>query len=437
MLRTIKRATKNELLRNNVVFFAGSIAVGGLNYILYPLLSRIVSVREFGEVQVIINLLIQFTILTNIVSLFVVNIATNLESMPDIRKFIANLEGLAISFGAVFAAIVCLASPWLASLLQYNTIVPFIIIGLIMVINVPLSVRIGFLRSQKAFAYASLAQISQSIFRLICISLAAVLGLGVSGMVGGLALSLVLSGIYSIWLANKQGLKIYPLDSLRSPSLSRFLTQLQSLRGTLRYMLLVTITSFGIIFLLSIDTFTSKRFFTPEQAGLYGALSVVASIIFYSSGSIAGVLASSVKVTSTRKESLRLLLYSCALVFVSGGVVTLLYSMYSETFVRILVGNQFVANAFLLPKLAAAVFCISLINVIIIYHVAKRDIYIGAVTLIGIVTTGIFLLLNHSDTAQLISSYLSGAVTMLVMMILWSVYWHIVKRGGSNRQPHA
>lgn len=425
MLTKLKNMTRNEMLRNNIVFFVGSMAVGALNYLLYPIISRVISVQEFGEVQVLINVLVQLTVLTNVVALFVVNVATNMKRIDEIRTFIVNLEAVALLLSALLAAIIFVTSPLLASSLQYDSFVPFWAIGLILLLNVPMSIRIGYLRSQKAFADTSYVQVLQSSLRLGFAIFAGLIGLSVAGIMFGLAGSLLVSVFFAIYISNRHKLHVQPLASLRAPSFEQLRANVSSLKGTGRYMVLVTVVSFSGMFLLSIDTILAKFFFNPEQAGLYGGVSVVARIIFFGTASIAGVLASTVKATDPTKLNRKRLISSILLTLAAGGIVAGIFAWQPEKVIDILVGDNYRVYAHLLPQLGIALLLMSLVNLIYTYHVAIRDMKIIAVAASGLMLTCSSLIIHRGSIDRLVSGLLIGVLLMLTVTIVWSITWHV------------
>lgn len=416
--------SQNELLRHNIVFFVGSIAVGALNYLLYPVISRILSVQEFGEVQVLVNILMQISVLTNVVSLFVVNVVTNMKKPSEIRAFVRTLEAVTLYGNLIIVVLLMIASPLLANQLKYSSALPFWGVALFVLFNVPVSIRIGYLRSQRAFTQTSYTQIVQGILRLIFAVGAALIGLSVAGVMFGLAGSLLASTFYVMYLADKFGLNVHPLTSLQKPSLSSLKAHYETLRPTIPYMLLITAVSCTVIFLLSVDTIIAKYSFSPQEAGLYGGLSVAARIIFFASSSVGGVLASSVKADASYRSNVRQLLFSLSLALGIGGFFTAFFAWQPALVTKVMVGPEFESHAQLLPTLALAIFCISIINLLLTYHVAVRDKLSGYVGLGASLIVGLSLVIHTASPENLATGFLRGSIFGLILMSLWSVYWH-------------
>ena len=69
----IKKLIKDDFLKNNAIFFIGSMAVAVLNYLYHPILGRMMSVEDFGEVQSLISLFIQLSIFMGVFNIITVN----------------------------------------------------------------------------------------------------------------------------------------------------------------------------------------------------------------------------------------------------------------------------------------------------------------------------------------------------------------------------
>ena len=79
MLSTLK---KDAFLRHYAIYFSWSMVVAALNYFFYPILSRMLSPSDFGDVQVFISLITQAGILFGAFTIVAVNITANTCTSP-------------------------------------------------------------------------------------------------------------------------------------------------------------------------------------------------------------------------------------------------------------------------------------------------------------------------------------------------------------------
>jgi hypothetical protein len=75
--KTFNHIQNDSFLKNNVIFFIGSLLVAFLNYLYYPIMGRIMSVEEFGEVQTIFSLVFLSGVILTVFRMIVLNITTN------------------------------------------------------------------------------------------------------------------------------------------------------------------------------------------------------------------------------------------------------------------------------------------------------------------------------------------------------------------------
>lgn len=75
-LDMIRNFFSDKFFRDNAVFFIGSMVIAVLNYLYHPVLSRMMSVEEFGEVEALLSL----TYLTGILLTAFGTIATNIAA---------------------------------------------------------------------------------------------------------------------------------------------------------------------------------------------------------------------------------------------------------------------------------------------------------------------------------------------------------------------
>src|SRR5689334_4139694 len=113
MKRLFLQIRSSEFLRHNAIFFAGSVAIGVLNYIYYPLLGRLLEPTAFGEVQTLVSLFLQLAIFLTVLGNLTVNIVTNHADEPIARRTMLELEKLALLISLVGFGVAVIAAPLL------------------------------------------------------------------------------------------------------------------------------------------------------------------------------------------------------------------------------------------------------------------------------------------------------------------------------------
>src|SRR3989344_8246186 len=141
MLQFLSAHKRHSLLVHNVIFFFGSLVVGGLNYLYFPVLGRMLSPAFFGEVQTIVSLFLQLYVVFAVLGLLTVTLVTHHTSETQRNKIIMELERLSLFISIGFLALVALASAILQEFFRFESGMPFVILALAVVITVPFTFR--------------------------------------------------------------------------------------------------------------------------------------------------------------------------------------------------------------------------------------------------------------------------------------------------------
>jgi len=87
MFRSVLTAVRSSsFVRHNAIFFFGSVAVGVLNYVYYPILGRMLSVEAYGEVQALVSLFLQMLVFLVVMSQVTINVVANYTDEDKKRR---------------------------------------------------------------------------------------------------------------------------------------------------------------------------------------------------------------------------------------------------------------------------------------------------------------------------------------------------------------
>jgi O-antigen/teichoic acid export membrane protein len=235
-----------------------------------------------------------------------------------------------------------------------------------------------------------------------------VAGLGVTGAIFGIMGAQFIAFVYAAWWASRLG--------LQRPNLGYYgrLPDLKALLPELKYASFVFVGLLAITLMMSVDVILVKYYFDAQTAGLYAGVATVARILFFLAVPIAQVLIPLVKVKQTARENYRLLAKSLILTVGICGVVLAVCIGFPESIMKILMGEQYVEYANILPMLALVVFIISLVNLVIMYYLALRHKIIVLVGIIGFAVLIGFVLTWHGDVRAIVHSMLYGSIFTLL-----------------------
>jgi O-antigen/teichoic acid export membrane protein len=409
--KIISGARSSQFLRHNAVFFTGSLVVGALNYIYYPVLGRLMSTSDFGETQALVSLFLQATIFLSVVTNVAVNIVANEKNAGLRNRVIYELEHAAMLITLVALGIMIVFIPQLKAFLQFEHSGPFFILALSLVVSVPGALRHAFLRGRSAFGLLSAASIVGSLAKIIFSAGFVLLGWRTLGAMGGLVAAQMLALAYAAWSARRLGLhRPGPLKVLRWPDITL-------IRPHLHYAFLVLIVSLVSTMLFSFDIIAVKHYFPAEIAGFYAGIATIARIIYFVTGSIAAVLLSTVKLSSSTKANHALLARSALLQGAIGGSALLMFALAPRFITHLLVGARYGEYFYLLPKLSLALFILSFVSLLFNYDLALRRASSGVVAVLGAIAMGVIVVMHHSSLVAVVDSLLLGSIAVMALRL--------------------
>lgn len=413
MMRMWNAVRYSSFLRQNAVFFLGSVAVGALNYAYYPILGRLLSVQAYGEVQALMSLFFQLLIFLAVLGQVTVNVVANYDDEGQKQKVVYELEKLALFVSVVLFVVVAVFGWKLKSFFHFTSVWPFTVLMLAIVATVPLAFRNAYLRGHKKFLTVSVASLLSSVVDIVASVMLVWVGWSTIGAMFGIAIAQFLAFLYAARAARRVGF-MRPVGATFSS-----LPDIKALRPELKYALLVLCGSLIVTVLSSVDIFVAKHYFSATDAGEYAGISTVARIVFFLTASVAQVLLPSVRLRQTPRHNRLLFLKSLALVLLLGGVTTLVFSVFSTPIIKILMGGHYLTDAGLLGRLSLAMLVISVLNLIISYNVALRRFQISGIVILGAIVTGYLLATFHGTLETVVNSLLYGSLAMLGMFAAW------------------
>lgn len=407
------KVRNSEFLRHNAIFFVGSVAIGVLNYIYYPILGRLLEPAPFGEVQTLVSLFLQLAIFLGVLGNLTVNIVANHGDEPVGRRTMLELEKLSLVVSLIGLAVVVVLAPVLQQFFKFESFIPFIILAVAIVVSVPSTFRSAYLRGKKYFGLTSIAGLVAAAAKLAFSIVLIWLGFGTIGAITGLVLAQLASFAYAAIKARQAGFDQSLWSNFFQPP------DMKLVLPELKYAGLVLVSSLTITALYSIDIIAVKHYFDAQTAGEYAGIATVARIIFFLTASIAQVLLPSVMLRNSAGKNRGILLKSLALTTFVGGSALVVFWLMPNFITRLLMGDEYVRFAYLLPRLGLVVFVVSLLNLLMLYFMALRHYAIAFIAIMGLAVTCGLVGIHHDSLQAIVDSMLGGSVALATLLAAW------------------
>jgi O-antigen/teichoic acid export membrane protein len=409
----IQRLRDSDFVRHNTIYLIAAVAVGALNYLYYPVLGRLMDPAAFGEVQTVVSLFLQALAYLMVMGLVTVHIVANRTDQREANHTISELERFATLISVGLLGVVVLFSESLKDYLQFESILPFILLGIAVTISVPYMIRSAYVNGKKLFALNAWSSITAAAGKLVFSAVLVAVGFGVGGAIFGIILAQVAALVLAAHFAKQHGFRDERKGTvLRWPDMRR-------IKPELPYAGLVLVGSLSITILYSVDVIVVKHFFDPHVAGLYASVATVARIIFFLTVPITQVMMPSIRLDAKPVENYRAARKSLLLLTAVGSVMLVLFWLAPSFIVTTLMGNDYQQFASLLPKLGLAIYIICVLNLIVTYYMALRVYAVGALAALGAVGTYFAMNANHSSLDAVVNALLISVTVLGVIFAIW------------------
>lgn len=401
-------AVSQRLVKGSAIYLGGLFIVNIANYLYSILMGRLLGPADFGEVTSLISLLVIVTVpgvaVWTLAMKFAADFAAEAEpgAIHGLLKSLTRWLGI---FGGLAVLVVIGLSQPLQTFLQLHDVRPIWVVGAAIAVTLLVQANRGILQGRQEFMAANISTILESTLKLILGILLVWLGLRVFGATLAILLALLLSYGFT-FLPLRSILQVRPIHVSR--------------RSILSYSVPALLAALCFSILQNADIIVVKHFFTPNEAGLYAALSNTGKIAFYLAAPVAAVMFPLIVEQNHRQERhVGLLILTIVLSLLIALLVLAIFTLAPGLVIRLLYGTAYESVFALLPTMGVAFAALLLINVFIQYFLAveTRLVYLG---LTGLATALLVFLLwfNHPSLLVVVRTVLFGYGVALVLLVL-------------------
>lgn len=342
-----KRTLLGLIAGGSLLFYAISGINSLLNYAVYPIISRLVSIKEYGEIQFLLSLFSQLAvgfIVLNILAI-IIN-ATSSKNEQANRT--ASLNIIAGSIVGALSVIGVLIIVGFMGQLQLTSLAAVILLGISLILNVPFTVLVGRLQGNERFLLSSVISLVATAGKLIFSIVFILCGFGVAGailgIVAGMILAIIIGYAYLGGSSYRRKAYRYHLSNLKT-------IQTQAFVGFF-VMAIVTLYS-------TADSIISRIILSPDDAGHYAVVATIAKIILAACAPLIWLSLPSALQKNSASVMRYILLTLCI-----GTVLTCLFSVNPSMLIRVSMSVDMTPYASLLPLAAASMTIYALLSIV-------------------------------------------------------------------------
>jgi O-antigen/teichoic acid export membrane protein len=420
LLVLTRRLMRHDVVRNNAIFLAGSVAAGFFGYAFHFIVGRMLGPTSYAVVAAAIAGLYLLTLpalAIQLVAARFASLASAHGNLGGVRPLLRQVNGLGLLIGGAIAVIVIAGGHAVALFLQLASTQVVVVLAISAMLGLLVSGTRGVLQGLRRF-YALSANVMLDTGTRIVVAVALLLsGLGPIGAVLALTAGPALAYGQSFLL-----LRGLPARSPEPPI---------PLGQVLRYAAPVAVAVGGVTYLFNVDVLLAKHFLTPHAAGLYAAGSVLGRVVYFLGLTVAGVMFPEVAARHARDEAhYHVVDLSLGLVAGVGLALIAVYALLPGI-VLSPYGAGFTGVKPYLWPFALGLTLLATANLLVNYFLSVNSTRFIAPLLGACVLETVLILAVHGTPAQILAMLV---LTMVVLILALAVVYAVERRSAAARQ---
>lgn len=420
---TLRMRALPRLPVNVLVFYAGSIVGGGINYLYNIIMARdaFLGPDEFGALAALTSMLYLVSIIVSTLTTTTANYTATFLAQDQVQRvayFIRHLSWYSGLIGGAVGILVAASSRLISPALHLNTTLPVLIIALSIPVMLLLGITTGVLQGMRAFSTLTVVFVVGATFRLLfALPLVTVIHLGISGaLLAGLLASLL---VYGISLFSLRQIVHVPAVKPKQTEMSF------SWRQLFGYTQQVFWATLGLISLFSIDIILAQHYLAAPSASIYSGLSTLGRVIYFLILPITMVMFPIVTKHFAIQQSIRTIIVVTGLGL--AGIAMSIISIYAtipEYIIRLSIGESYLAGTSLLWLFGLFYGLLSFSTWLIYIGLAIRNKLAAYLPLIAVITQGVLILRYHHTIEQILVISLGSAAALTLGLVVTMLMPH-------------
>ncbi len=396
--------SKNRLVRQNAVLFAGGLVAGICGFVYHAIAGRILGPVLYGQVAFLIALYAVGTAPALILVVVLARYTATLVARGDagVRSLLTRTVRL-IAIPCLLAVVVTtlLARP-VAAFEHLGSTIPILILGFSIALIWQVAIPRGILQGLQRFTSLSLNLSLELVVRTVLVYALLTAGYAVSG-----AMAAVFTGLAFAFI-----LGLYTLrDHFRGTG-SR--VRLRVMAG---FSLTATAGIIGVQILYNQDVILAEHYLSGHDGGIYGGLNKIGTILYFLTLSVSQVLFPRVVEAVAKEQNPgRILLSSAGLLALLGAGALLVFAVVPGLVVGVLFGPRFSDATPFVLAVGAIGLALSLDNLLVQFFMAVHDRVFVPILLAACIAEAVLIVLFHARVGQVVLDVLASLVGLLILL---------------------
>ncbi len=352
-----------DLLKSGAAVMAGSMAGNISNYLFQFIMSRNLSIEDYGAMNSVFSMLVIVAIPATAVMLVTAKYISSYRAKGDFLRISSlyrnSLVKMSLAGALAFLPFAAFGGQ-ISAYLKIGSNLPVMLAGISVLFTFAFTVNLGMLQGLKRFYLLGAGLGLTGVVKLAAGALSLPLGLGLNGAIGAVAFAT---------------LAVFVITAI--PLLGHLKKNRAEVRKETKeialYALPVLFSALAFTAITNIDMIIVRHLFTSEEAGLYAAASVLGkTVLFLPSAFVLALFPAVAESHTLNKDAFAILdkgLLFTALLSMAG---VMAFTFFPELAIKTLFGARFIAAAPLLKLYGIAMAFMAVISVLISFNLARN-----------------------------------------------------------------
>lgn len=393
----IKQLYASTLISGSFVMIVGGNAVNFINYIYHLMVGRLLTPAEYGELAALFSLLGLLTMIPVSFGIVVVKFVSSAKSGDEVKNLVSWLNRLVKIVSILMLVITITAAPFIGDFLNLENMLLVIIAGSTVIFSLPAFFNRSILQGLLLFKQNVSSILGENLVKLVVGVFLIYIGFDVLGA----SIGVFISALVGWFLSNRYLKKYLTNQKPKTPHL----------KPMVLYSIPVILNTITLTSLTSTDLVLIKHFLSPQDAGLYAALSTLGKIIFFGAGPIASVMFPLVTKKQVSGDSYKkVFFYSLIMTALLASGVLLVYEFFPAFAIHMLYGSLYTQASDLLIWFGVFVTLYTLSFLVINFHLSLNKTFVVVFPITASIAQGLGLWFFHKNLFEVISVsiYVSG-----------------------------
>jgi len=396
---------QNRLIRQNLVLFFGGLTAGVGGFVYHAIAGRVLGPEVYGQVAFLIAV---YAVGTGPALILIVVLARYTAMLsargdPGVRSLFSRTVRLIAIPCLFFILLTALFARPIAIYAHVGSTIPILVLGFSIALIWQVAIPRGILQGLQRFTALSLNLSLELVIRTAVVFILLRAGYAVSG-----AMAAVFVGLGFVFCLG--------LFSLRD-HFSGHVGQRVRLRVMAGFSLTATAGIIGVLVLYNQDVILAKHYLSDHDAGIYGGLNKIGTILYFLTLSVSQVLFPRVvEAVAMEQNPGRILLSSAALLTALGAGALVVFAVVPGLVVGVLFGPSFSDAIPLVFPVGVIGLALALDNLLVQFFMAVHDRVFVPILALGVVAEATLIVLFHARVGQVVIDVLVALVGLLVLL---------------------